>query len=69
MVKIRPLIKVLGKIVGLPSGSYLDPETLGSGTPDNTKVLTGDGQWTTATSVPGVTSDTDYSKHFLLMGA
>ena len=58
MVKIRPLIKVLGKIVGLPSGSYLDPETLGSGTPDNTKYLRGDGIWSTVPSGSGMKSGT-----------
>ena len=69
MIKVRPLIMRLGKIFNLPDDSYLDPTTLGSGTPDSTKVLTGDGQWTTASSVPGITSDVDYGKHFLLMGA
>lgn len=43
MVTIRPLINVLGKIVGLPSDSYLDPTSLGNGTPDVNKWLRGDG--------------------------
>ena len=48
MIKIRPLIQVLGKIIKLPKGSYIDPESLGSGIPDNTKYLRGDGIWATA---------------------
>jgi hypothetical protein len=46
MISIRPLIKILGKIIELPSNAYLDPKSLGSGTPSNNNVLTGDGSWT-----------------------
>jgi len=45
MIIIRPLIDVLGKIIKLPKNSYLDPTTLGSGTPTNTTVLYGNSEW------------------------
>ena len=38
-IKIRPLIKVLNKIIKIPKGNYLDPTTLGSGVPDSSKFL------------------------------
>lgn len=49
MIIIRPLIKVLSKIMELPKGSFLDPTTLGSGNPDDTNFLRGDGTWNTPT--------------------
>lgn len=45
MIIIRPLIDVLGKIIKLPKNSYLDPTTLGSGTPSSSNWLRGDGSW------------------------
>ena len=45
MIIIRPLIDVLGKIMKLPKNSYLDPTTLGSGTPTSTTVLYGNSEW------------------------
>lgn len=65
MIKIRPLIQVLGKIIKLPKGSYIDPESLGSGTPNGTNFLRGDGTWQTpagggAGSIPhGTAAGTD----------
>jgi len=44
-IKIRPLIKVLNKIIKIPKGNYLDPTTLGSGVPDSSKFLAGDSSW------------------------
>jgi hypothetical protein len=44
-IKIRPLIKVLSKIIKLPKDSYLDPTTLGSGNPTSAKHLAGDSTW------------------------
>lgn len=45
MIIVRPLINVLGKIIKLPKSSYLDPTTLGSGTPSSSNWLRGDGSW------------------------
>jgi hypothetical protein len=45
MIIVRPLIEVLGKIMKLPKNSYLDPTTLGSGTPSSSNWLRGDGLW------------------------
>lgn len=45
MIIVRPLIDVLGKIMKLPKNSYLDPTTLGSGTPSSSTVLYGDSTW------------------------
>lgn len=45
MIIVRPLINVLGKIIKLPKNSYLDPTTLGSGTPSSTTILYGDSTW------------------------
>lgn len=66
MVRIRPLIQVLGKIIKIPRGTYLDPESLGSGTPSGSNVLKGDGTWGT---IPPSAIQADYSNTFLLMGA
>lgn len=65
-IKVRPLIKRLGKIFNLPVGSYLDPTTLGSGTPTASTVLLGDGSWS---AVPPSAVQADYTNLFLLMGA
>lgn len=51
MVKIRPLIQVLGKIIKLPKNAYLDPNSLGYGTSDSTTVLKGDSSWATPESM------------------
>jgi hypothetical protein len=51
MIIVRPLINVLGKIIKLPKDSYLDPTTLGSGTPTSSTVLIGDSTWGTVGSL------------------
>jgi hypothetical protein len=52
MIIVRPLIDVLGKIIKLPKNSYLDPTTLGSGTPSSSNWLRGDGVWASITPGP-----------------
>jgi hypothetical protein len=52
MIIVR-LIEVLGKIMKLPKNSYLDPTTLGSGTPSSSNYLRGDGTWATPSSSGG----------------
>ena len=52
MIIIRPLIEVLGRIMKLPKDSYLDPTTLGSGTPGSSNWLRGDGSWQPITPGP-----------------
>jgi hypothetical protein len=64
MIIVRPLIKVLSKIIELPKGSYLDPTTLGSGDPNGTNFLRGDGTWSTPTE-----SELNLISPLLLMGA
>ena len=51
MVRIRPLINVLGKIIKIPVGTFLDPLSLGDGTPSSSTVLTGDSQWTSTYNI------------------
>ena len=60
MIIVRPLIQVLGKIIKLPKNSYLDPTSLGSGSPSSTKYLRGDGSWSEVS--------VGYKNSFLLMG-
>jgi hypothetical protein len=52
MIIVRPLIDVLGKIMKLPKNSYLDPTTLGSGTPSSSNWLRGDSVWASITPGP-----------------
>jgi hypothetical protein len=52
MIIVRPLIEVLGKIMKLPKNSYLNPTTLGSGTPSSSNWLRGDGTWQPVTPGP-----------------
>ena len=74
MIIIRPLIKVLSKIMELPKGSFLDPTTLGSGNPDGTNFLRGDSTWVDpfagAGYVPyvGATEDVDLGEFELKAG-
>ncbi len=64
-IKIRPLVQILGRILKLPVGEYLDPTTLGSGNPSSANFLRGDGSWQTppgggGSGIPkGTTSGTD----------
>lgn len=55
-MKLRPLVNILGKIVGIPRDSYLDPTSLGSGTPDINKWLRGDGIWANIGGGSGLTT-------------
>lgn len=74
MIIVRPLIKVLSKIMELPKGSFLDPTTLGSGDPDSTNYLRGDGTWADPLAgggyVPyvGATEDVDLGEWELKAG-
>lgn len=64
MIIVRPLIDVLGKIMKLPKNSYLNPTTLGSGTPSSSNWLRGDGTWQPITPGPtnyGLYTQTDTS--------
>lgn len=65
MVKIRPLIQVLGKIISLPQGSYLNPMSLGSGVPDNTKYLRGDESWSVVNDLSTITRYTESERDLL----
>jgi len=74
MVTIRPLINVLGKIIRLPKGSYLDPTSLGSGNADNTTYLRGDGSWASTSDITINLGNTDLTSNrntakFTLNGA
>jgi hypothetical protein len=65
----RPLKQVLGKIIPFSKDDKIPTFNLGSGTADESKVLTGDGNWTDISSLPTPTPSLDYTNHFLFMGA
>ena len=65
----RPLKKIRDKIIPFSKEDKIPTFNLGEGTADSTKVLTGDGNWTDSTALPGVTTAHDYTNLFLFMGS
>ena len=53
-MKVRPLILDQGQLRQMDGIDQFDPSLLGSGAPDDTKVLCGNGEWRTPPSKPTV---------------